>query len=290
VTGRGPALRLASALIGRACRRLPEGAREDRRREWEAELAAILDDRATRPPIRRYARAVRFAAGQRRAVRRLTRLTGVRRLRAVTVRAAVVAAAAAAVLFITAIALSPAASHAEYDSSPIVAADIWALFLAVWAALACTALVTGLGLASTVGWFWNRNRNRNRKRRRAGTGGRGARAGWGGAGHRLAQATRLAWRKARTARGAAAIFVTAVVCFTATLTATVVVPQLAPDEPSPGPLFGLLAFAGMVTGLACLTLLAGLAVTGTATWLWRLARHATRPPPRPKNHTGQQPG
>src|SRR5262249_17213227 len=267
---------------------VPGGAGEERRREWAADRAVFFDNGATRPPIRRYARAVRFAAGQRRTVRRLTRPTGVRRLRAVTVRAAVVAAAAAAVLFITAIALSPAASHAEYDSSPIVAADIWALFLAVWAALACRALVTGLGLASTGGWLGSRSRNRNR--RRAGTGGRGARAGWGGAGHRLAQATRLAWRKARTARGAAAIFVTAVVCFTATLTATVVVPQLAPDEPSPGPLFGLLAFAGMVTGLACLTLLAGLAVTGTATWLWRLARHATRPPPRPKNHTGQQPG
>src|SRR5215468_6110701 len=46
MTGREVALRLASALIRGACRRLPDGARDDRRREWEAELAAILDDPA----------------------------------------------------------------------------------------------------------------------------------------------------------------------------------------------------------------------------------------------------
>src|SRR5262249_56727508 len=107
---------------------VPGGAGEERRREWAADRAVFFDNGATRPPIRRYARAVRFAAGQRRAVRRLTRLTGVRRLRAVTVRAAVVAAAAAAVLFITAIALSPPARHAEDDRSPLLGARSRAAF------------------------------------------------------------------------------------------------------------------------------------------------------------------
>jgi hypothetical protein len=37
-------LRLGEYLIGRACCRLPAGAREDRLQEWTAELPAILHE------------------------------------------------------------------------------------------------------------------------------------------------------------------------------------------------------------------------------------------------------
>jgi hypothetical protein len=177
-----------------------------------------------------------------------------------------------------AVALSPAADHAEYDSSPAVAAEVYLALLAVVAGLACTALVTGLGLASITRWLWNRNR------RPVGTGGRG---GHGGARHHLVQATGLAWRKARTARGATAVFVGAVVSFTA----AIVVSQLSQGMPNPSPagfVLDFLAVAAGVTGLVCLMLVAGLAIGGTATWLWRLAHHTPRPPPSAGNPARQQ--
>jgi hypothetical protein len=49
VTGRPAAQRAAEFLIRRACRRLPAGMREDRYREWTAELGAIRHDRPVRP-------------------------------------------------------------------------------------------------------------------------------------------------------------------------------------------------------------------------------------------------
>jgi hypothetical protein len=61
---------LAGWLIGRACRHLPAAAREERAREWTAELPAILADPDVRPALLRSARAVRFAAGTVRTARR----------------------------------------------------------------------------------------------------------------------------------------------------------------------------------------------------------------------------
>lgn len=282
MTGREVALRLANALVARACRPLPDGARDDRRREWEAELIAILDDPAIRSPVRRYARAVLFAAGQRRTVRHLARLTGARRLHAVAIRSAVAAAVAAVVLATTAVALSPVADHAEYDTSPAVAAEVYLALLAVVAGLACTALVTGLGLARITRWL------RNRQRRSASTGGHGARGGQRSAGHQPRQVTGLAWHKARIASGATAVFVAAVVCFTA----AIVVSQLSLAAATPslaGSVLGFLALAAGVTGLACVLLLAVLAIAGTATWLRRLAHHTPRPPSSQANPAHQQP-
>jgi hypothetical protein len=69
-------LRLAEYLIGRACRRLPGDARDERCREWTAELPAILHDPAVRSPWRRTARALFFAAGISRTTRRLRRARG----------------------------------------------------------------------------------------------------------------------------------------------------------------------------------------------------------------------
>jgi hypothetical protein len=61
---------LAGWLIGRACRHLPAAAREERGREWTAELPAILADPDVHPALLRSARAVRFAAGTIRTARR----------------------------------------------------------------------------------------------------------------------------------------------------------------------------------------------------------------------------
>ncbi len=54
---------LAGYLIRRACRRLPGDIRDDRYREWAAELTAILDDPDIRLPPVRAARALGFAVG-----------------------------------------------------------------------------------------------------------------------------------------------------------------------------------------------------------------------------------
>ncbi|HEX4059557.1 MAG TPA: hypothetical protein VHY58_00930 [Streptosporangiaceae bacterium] len=56
-------LRVGEYLIGRASRLLPRQTREERYREWAAELPAILRDPDTRPAARRAARMLRYAAG-----------------------------------------------------------------------------------------------------------------------------------------------------------------------------------------------------------------------------------
>ena len=61
---------LAEWLIGRACRHLPATAREERGREWTAELPAILADPDVPSGLLRSARALRFAAGTVRTARR----------------------------------------------------------------------------------------------------------------------------------------------------------------------------------------------------------------------------
>jgi DivIVA domain-containing protein len=56
-------LRTGEYLIARACRHLPPGARDERYREWVAELPAILRDPDVRPTARRAARMLRYASG-----------------------------------------------------------------------------------------------------------------------------------------------------------------------------------------------------------------------------------
>ncbi len=56
-------LRLGEYLIARACRRLPAETRDERYREWAAELPAILRDSDTRLAARRAARMLGYAAG-----------------------------------------------------------------------------------------------------------------------------------------------------------------------------------------------------------------------------------
>jgi DivIVA domain-containing protein len=56
-------LRVGEYLIGRACRHLPAEARDERYREWVAELPAILRDPDVRPAARRAARMLRYASG-----------------------------------------------------------------------------------------------------------------------------------------------------------------------------------------------------------------------------------
>jgi hypothetical protein len=73
VTTRPAAQQIAELLIRAACRRLPRDVREERRREWSAELLAILDDPAVRVAALRRARALRYAAGICRSAGRLHR-------------------------------------------------------------------------------------------------------------------------------------------------------------------------------------------------------------------------
>jgi hypothetical protein len=68
--------RLAGHLIRRACRRLPDDIRDERYREWAAELPAILHDPGIRFALRRSARALRYAVGTIWSTRRQPRATG----------------------------------------------------------------------------------------------------------------------------------------------------------------------------------------------------------------------
>jgi DivIVA domain-containing protein len=61
--GERPLLRTGEYLIARACRHLPAEARDERYREWVAELPAILRDPGVRPAARRAARMLRYASG-----------------------------------------------------------------------------------------------------------------------------------------------------------------------------------------------------------------------------------
>ena len=63
MSGERPLLRIGEYLIARACRHLPAGARDERYREWVAELPAILRDPGVRPAARRAARMLRYASG-----------------------------------------------------------------------------------------------------------------------------------------------------------------------------------------------------------------------------------
>ena len=56
-------LRIGEYLIVRACRHLPAQARDERYREWVAELPAILRDPGVRPAARRAARVLGYASG-----------------------------------------------------------------------------------------------------------------------------------------------------------------------------------------------------------------------------------
>ena len=55
-------LRAGEYLVGRACLRLPPGIRDERFREWAAELPAILHDPEIRPAARRAVRMLGYAA------------------------------------------------------------------------------------------------------------------------------------------------------------------------------------------------------------------------------------
>lgn len=70
---RTPSQRIAEYVISKACRRLPLDMRDERSREWTAELPAILHDRDIRLGLLRSARALHFAAGTYACSRRLAR-------------------------------------------------------------------------------------------------------------------------------------------------------------------------------------------------------------------------
>jgi hypothetical protein len=55
-------LHIGEYLVGRACQRLPRDIREERYREWVAELPAILHDPQVRPTLWRAVRMLSYAA------------------------------------------------------------------------------------------------------------------------------------------------------------------------------------------------------------------------------------
>ena len=63
-------LRLGEYLVGRACQRLPQDVREERCREWAAELPVILHDPQVRFAAWRAARMLGYAADMRRGTAR----------------------------------------------------------------------------------------------------------------------------------------------------------------------------------------------------------------------------
>ncbi len=63
-------LRIGEYLVSRACRRLPRGIRDERYREWAAELPAILHDRENRLAPYRAGRMLAYAADTRRGAAR----------------------------------------------------------------------------------------------------------------------------------------------------------------------------------------------------------------------------
>jgi hypothetical protein len=62
MTGERALLRVGEYLVGRACRRLPREIRDERCREWAAELPAILHDREIRLAPYRALRMLGYAA------------------------------------------------------------------------------------------------------------------------------------------------------------------------------------------------------------------------------------
>lgn len=71
MTRRPPAQRIAEHLIRRACRHLSGDTRDERYREWTAELPAILHDHDIRAPILRSAHTLSYAIGIFRSTRHL---------------------------------------------------------------------------------------------------------------------------------------------------------------------------------------------------------------------------
>jgi hypothetical protein len=79
VRGERALLRLGEYLLARACRQLPRRIREERYREWAAELPPILQDPEIRPAPRRAVRMVIYAADTFRGAARTHARTGGRR-------------------------------------------------------------------------------------------------------------------------------------------------------------------------------------------------------------------
>jgi hypothetical protein len=90
-------LRLGEFLVGRACQRLPQDIREERYREWAAELPVILHDPQIRLAPRRAVRMLGFAADTFRGTA-LTRVRAGRQAPATTAALSVLLLAGLAVM------------------------------------------------------------------------------------------------------------------------------------------------------------------------------------------------
>jgi hypothetical protein len=113
--GERPLLRAGEYLIGRSCRRLPSQIRDERYREWTAELPAILHDPGTRFAVRRAVRMLGYAAdtirGTARTSRRARRRPAARRAMMIGLRVIPELAAVACIAAMTATASGDRVSY-----------------------------------------------------------------------------------------------------------------------------------------------------------------------------------
>jgi hypothetical protein len=156
--GESALLRTGEYLVGRSCRRLPPEIRDERYREWVAELPAILHDREIRLAPHRAARMLAYAADTLRG----TGLTPGRTRR----RSAVPSTLLLALLFVAGLVMVvwgiwDAARAPEHEVNYVQVA--WSLLLVTWPIsqyVQSSARMTGLiliagGLAGEVTYIWN---------------------------------------------------------------------------------------------------------------------------------------
>jgi hypothetical protein len=155
MAGRTVMMRLGRYLIRRACRYLPADARDERYREWTAELPAILGDPDIRSRTLRAARTLRFAAGQRRAARRLARAAGISRRKAVTIRIAGAGTAGGLACMVVGVHL---ADHASLDDNGIATQGTAMAFFGAFAVATCLVLIATVTVVSSAGRLWRRLR------------------------------------------------------------------------------------------------------------------------------------
>jgi hypothetical protein len=87
MTGEGTLLRIGEFLVGLACRRLSRRVRDERHREWAAELPVILHDPEIRFSGRRAARMLAYSLGTVRGAASPGRHRGRRRITGRTILA-----------------------------------------------------------------------------------------------------------------------------------------------------------------------------------------------------------
>jgi hypothetical protein len=151
-------LRIGEYLVGRACRRLPREIRDERYREWAAELPAILHDPGIRLAPHRAVRMLGYAAD---TVRATALAPGRPRRRPAALFAALLGLLTVASLAVVAGSIWRTARAPEHGVNYVQLA--WSLGLAAWSvsqnappgARRTALFAVGSGLAGVVVFSWN---------------------------------------------------------------------------------------------------------------------------------------